>query len=60
MKNVMEEWPRRQAVSTVRDSMENRSNESAISVPLGSGEFDEGLGLPLSIACHNVRQYFSS
>ena len=56
VESLVQQWPRHQALSIGHDSTENQYSESAISIPLDSGEFDEGLGLPLCVACHNVRR----
>lgn len=31
------------------------TNDASVNIPLGSGEWDEPLGLPLCVACHGVR-----
>ena len=36
------------------------TNEGDVSLPLGPGEWDEALGLPLCIVCHNVSKKASS
>jgi dynein light intermediate chain 1, cytosolic len=34
----------------------NASTEGDVTLPLGPGEWDEALGLPLCVICQNVRQ----
>lgn len=31
------------------------SSEGHVTIPLNQGEWDEALGLPISVVCHNVR-----
>jgi dynein light intermediate chain 1 len=33
----------------------SNSNEGDVSLPLGPGEWEEALGLPLCVVCQNVR-----
>ena len=53
MEDTMKEWQQRRRGGAANDSTAN-ANENAINVPLGQGEFDEPLGIPLCVACHGV------
>jgi hypothetical protein len=56
MAEVMQEWQQRRRGGTAYDGGGGASSgsESNIAIPLGPGEWDEALGLPLCVVCHNV------
>ena len=55
MQETMQEWQQRKRGGTYETGgTGNVSTEPNVTVPLGSGEWDEALGLPLCVACHNV------
>ena len=52
---VMKEWQqRKRGVSTYDIGAANTSSESNVTLPLGEGEWDVPLGLPLCVVCHNT------
>ena len=57
MEEIMHEWQQRRRGVAAYDSGTgaNPGNESNVTIPLGPGEWDEALGLPLCVVCHNVR-----
>jgi len=48
-------WRDRGRGSTSLDGGNNPSAEGDVMLPLGAGEWDEALGLPLCVVCQNVR-----
>lgn len=51
---VMQEWQQKKRGNTSYDLMNaSSSNESHVVLPLGEGEWDLPLGLPLCVVCHN-------
>ena len=60
MEHVMREWPQRRLGVALHDKSGYGNDESSISIPLGPGEFDEGLGLPLCVVCHHVSLSFTT
>ena len=57
MQEIMQEWEqRRRGGAHEGSSSANTSNETTVNIPLGSGEWNEGLGLPLCVVCHNVSE----
>ena len=57
MAQVMQEWQQRRRGGAAHEgsSGSTTGSESNITIPLGPGEWDEALGLPLCVACYNVR-----
>ena len=56
MEQVMKDWQQRKLGITSSDNSGSATgNDSNVTLPLGQGEWDEPLGLPLCIVCHNVR-----
>ena len=55
MQEVMQDWEQRRRGGPHDMGGANASNETSVNVPLGSGEWDEALGLPLCVVCHNVK-----
>ena len=52
---VMKEWQqRKRGVSTYDIGATNSSSEANVTLPLGEGEWDVPLGLPLCVVCHNA------
>ena len=52
----MKEWQqRKRGVSTYDTGGSGVGGEGNITLPLSQGEWDEPLGLPLCVVCHNVR-----
>ena len=54
MQEVMRDWEQRRIGGLHDMGGGNANNDSSVNVPLGSGEWDEALGLPLCVVCHNV------
>ena len=54
LEETMDEWQQRRRGGRTNDSHVNTKSESIVTVPLGPGEWDEALGLPLCVVCHNV------
>jgi dynein light intermediate chain 1 len=55
MEATMKDWQkRRRGGSAYETSSGVVSNEGNTGMPLSQGEWDEGLGLPLCVVCHNV------
>jgi len=56
MEEIMQEWQQRRRGVAAYDSGTGASSGSDLNViiPLGPGEWDEALGLPLCAVCHNV------
>ncbi len=50
---IMREWQQRKRGTSTYDT----SGESSVTLPLGQGEWDEPLGLPICVVCHNVSLY---
>lgn len=56
MDEVMKEWQQRKSgVSTYDTGGSGTGSEGNVTLPLSQGEWDEPLGLPLCVVCHNVR-----
>lgn len=52
---VMKEWQqRKRGISTYNIGGSGTEGESNVTLPLSQGEWDEPLGLPLCVVCHNV------
>ena len=52
----MKEWQRRrQGGQTYESGGASNAKENNVVLPLGQGEWDEPLGLPLCLVCQNVR-----
>ena len=54
MEDLMQEWQQRRRGVTTYDGGGGVSGEGNVAIPLGLGEWDEGLGLPLCVVCINV------
>ena len=54
MATVMKEWQQRRRGGTSYATSDS-VGDSNINIPLGQGEWDEPLGLPLCVVCHGVR-----
>lgn len=55
MEQIMKEWQqRRRGISTYDSGGSATGSESNVTLPLSQGEWDEPLGLPLCVVCHNV------
>ena len=52
----MKEWQEKKRGGGPGDGSGTAGSETHVVVPLGDGEWDEPLGLPLCVVCHNVRQ----
>lgn len=55
MEEVMLSWRDRGRGATSLDTGANTAADGDITLPLGPGEWDEALGLPLCVVCQNVR-----
>lgn len=56
MEEVMKEWQQqKRGVSTYDTGGSGTGSEGSVTLPLSQGEWDEPLGLPLCVVCHNVR-----
>ena len=54
MQEIMQDWEQRRR-GGFHDIIGSSSTiDPSVSVPLGPGEWDEALGLPLCVVCHNV------
>ena len=54
MEDTMVEWQQRKRGGGVTDSNMNTNTDPIVTIPLGPGEWDEALGLPLCVVCHHV------
>ena len=54
MQEVMEDWQQQKRGGAYDMGISNAPSETNVIVPLGPGEWDEALGLPLCVVCHNV------
>ena len=56
MEQLMQDWRKSKRGSKSSDASGNSgsANEGSAILPLGPGEWDEALGLPLCVVCHNV------
>ena len=50
----MQGWQQRRRGGGTYDTGANANTETMVTIPLGPGEWDEALGLPLCVVCHNV------
>ena len=56
MEQTMKEWQQRKRGTSAYDTGGSvTGNEGGVTLPLGPGEWDEPLGLPLCVVCHGVR-----
>lgn len=56
MTEVMGDWKQRRRGGLSYDGGGGGPNkESHVTIPLGQGEWDEELGIPLCVVCHSVR-----
>ena len=56
MEQTMKEWQQRKRGTSAYDtSGSSTGNDGNVTLPLSQGEWDEPLGLPLSVVCHGVR-----
>lgn len=56
MAETMNDWQHRRRGVQAYDSAGGSTNgEGNVTIPLSEGEWDEGLGLPICVVCHNVR-----
>ena len=54
MEEVMISWRDRGRGSNALDGGKSNSADGDVSLPLGPGEWEEALGLPLCVVCQNV------
>ena len=54
MEDTMKEWQQRRRGNVNFDPANAPGNEAPVNLPLGSGEWDEPLGLPICVVCHGV------
>ena len=54
MEEIMQEWQQRRRGGGAYDNSGGSNSETNITIPLGPGEWDEALGVPLCVVCHNV------
>ena len=54
MQEVMQDWEQKKRGVIHETASSSINSESSVNVPLGPGEWDEPLGLPLCVVCHNV------
>jgi dynein light intermediate chain 1 len=55
MAEVMKEWQQRKRGISVYDSGgPGTGSDGNVTLPLSQGEWDEPLGMPLCVVCHNV------
>ena len=56
LEEIMKEWKeKKRGISSYDAGATSGGNETNVALPLGQGEWDEPLGLPLCVVCHNVR-----
>ncbi|MCJ1466830.1 hypothetical protein MMC07_005451 [Pseudocyphellaria aurata] len=55
MATHMKKWQQRRG-GGVYDAGGGTGSEGGVATPLGQGEWDEGLGIPLCVVCHNASQ----
>ena len=54
MEEIMQEWQqRKRGIGAYNGGGNSTGNEANVFIPLGPGEWDEALGLPLCVVCHN-------
>ena len=53
MEETMKEWQQRRRGGSAYDASGSSGAEN-VTIPLSQGEWDEPLGLPLSVVCHCV------
>lgn len=53
MEETMKEWQQRRRGGSAHDPI--ASGETNVTLPLSKGEWDESIGIPLCVVCHNVR-----
>ena len=56
MEHVMQEWEQKRRGGAFDMGMSGVAPETDVKVPLWQGEWDEPLGVPLCVVCHNVRR----
>ncbi|MCJ1307963.1 hypothetical protein MMC25_001613 [Agyrium rufum] len=56
MERLMLDWQQRRASNVFTDGAASTIAEPAVTIPLGPGEWDEVLGLPLCVVCHNANR----
>ena len=55
MEQVMQEWQKRKRGVATHEAMSSASGtQSDVTLPLGQGEWDEPLGIPVCVVCHGV------
>lgn len=54
MEDTMKEWQQRRRGNLNVDPANTTGNEAPVNLPLGPGEWDEPLGLPICVVCHGV------
>ena len=55
LEQTMKEWQeKKRGTSSYDTSSTSTSNDTSVTLPLSQGEWDEPLGLPLCVVCHNV------
>lgn len=54
----MKDWQQRRR-GGMYDGSGGTGSEGGIAIPLGQGEWDEGLGIPLCVVCHSVSNYLN-
>ena len=54
MQESMQAWEQRRRGGTHDAGATSQGADNSVNVPLGPGEWDEALGLPLCVVCHNV------
>ena len=56
MNTLMQEWQEKRRGGQSDAGIGGANAEQNVSVPLGQGEWDEPLGVPLCVICHNVNR----
>lgn len=56
---IMKEWQQRRRGGTGYDTGGSTSSDANITLPMGEGEWDLPLGLPVSVVCHNSEKIAS-
>lgn len=54
MTETMKEWQQHKRGGPAYDASGASGSEANIAIPLSQGEWDEPIGVPLCVVCHNV------
>jgi dynein light intermediate chain 1 len=54
MEEIMIAWREKKRGPSATEAGAGSAADGDVTIPLGPGEWDAGLGLPLCVVCHNV------